>query len=166
MEDLMNWPARLLLCSAAAVGLLSGLCALRPAWAERLGLDFWELPRLERENRQGLCEMAEGKELAARAERRMARRREVVQGLRERRLGLTDAAARFGELNAACPGAEGGLRLLYPGASDEERCCRQVIAWVRKDLAQESPEEAARLAGELEAQLDRLLRGGALRPPR
>jgi hypothetical protein len=89
-----------------------------------------------------------------------------VRGLRERRLGLTDAAARFGELNAASPGAEGGLRLLYPGASDEERCCRQVIAWVRKDLAQESPGEAERLAGALEAQLDRLLRGGARRPRR
>jgi hypothetical protein len=75
-------------------------------------------------------------------------------------MGLLDAAARFRELNAGTDAAR-YQRLYYPGDSDEERCCRQVIEWVKRELECEAPGEAARRTAELEQELtDYLRRGG------
>jgi hypothetical protein len=46
------------------------------------------------------------------------------------RLTLAEAAARFGELHRANPMFRADLwRLQWPGETDEERACREVIFW-------------------------------------
>jgi hypothetical protein len=87
-------------------------------------------------------------------ERRLAR--EVVAG----RLGLVEAAGRFRDLTADEPTFNReSFRRAYPGGSDEERYCRQVIAFVRVALS-EQPGADPSVVGCLEAELqDRLERG-------
>jgi hypothetical protein len=100
----------------------------------------------------------------ARLERqlRVARRRSdakdrVVRRLLAGWLTLPQAAALFGRLNERpedCPGQDG---YLWPGASQEEKLCRQVIAWAREVGRAEavSAKAVARLERELEALLGR-----------
>jgi hypothetical protein len=103
--------------AASAVGLLMVLLPKRPG---RTGIATWNPARLleavAREQRRG--EELDGAVAAAFGccDAKHAVAREVVAG----RMSLTDAAARFQELDAACSGP--GVRLLrssWPGASDE-----------------------------------------------
>jgi hypothetical protein len=82
--------------------------------------------------------------------------RDVAAG----RLGLVEAAAGYRDLTADDPSFNGEVfRRAYPGGSDEERYCRQVIAFVRVTL-HEQPGPDRAVVGRLEAELqDRLERG-------
>jgi hypothetical protein len=75
------------------------------------------------------------------------------------RLGLVEAAGRFRDLTPDPPFNQEVFRRAYPGGSDEERYCRQVIAFVRVAL-REQPGADPSVVGRLEAELqDRLERG-------
>src|SRR5690349_23307631 len=53
----------------------------------------------------------------------------------EGRLTLPGAAARFRDLNRENPGFNWErFRAAYPAASDDERCCRQVVAYIREEV--------------------------------
>jgi len=97
--------------------------------------------------------------------RRIVERQGVVDAVVAGRMDLLQAAARFRHLNDRLP--EGGMvafRAYFPGASDEERLCRQVIHRLRYPGADrdDGPDE---LAARLEAQLNDLLRRGGLTLP-
>jgi hypothetical protein len=62
-------------------------------------------------------------------ERRIRARVVVVERLLERELSLVQAAARFRQLNDNVPEFQVILRR-WPGKSDGERLCRQVLGWV------------------------------------
>jgi hypothetical protein len=75
---------------------------------------------------------------------------EVVAG----RLTLPEAAARYRDLNAANPDFDyRTFERGFAGANEEERCCRQVIARVEAELAND-PERARDLKCQLEAVLE------------
>jgi hypothetical protein len=90
---------------------------------------------------------------------------EVIQRLLDGRITLPEAAAWFKSLNR--PGRN-GLDLLagYPGASEGERLCRQVIAWAKARAETQSYSEAEVVGQRLEAELRaRLERDGEVRLP-
>jgi hypothetical protein len=141
----------------AAFLLLAGLAALAP-WADRL----W---------RQALQDDAIVREAAQRAElerrgrlglARLARKREIAQAVAQGRMPLLEAAARLGALNRLVPEVPWRLyRDVYPGASDEERFCREAIYWVESELPEDDPCEAAAALGRLHEELEgHLQRGG------
>jgi hypothetical protein len=96
---------------------------------------------------------------------RLEAKEEVVRRLLAGRLTLLEAAALFGHLNeepAAWPFQD---NLRWPGASREEKLCRQVLDWAIP-LAREEGGRAVEAADRLEAELAALLaRGGVIRLP-
>jgi hypothetical protein len=86
---------------------------------------------------------------------------EVVEGRRT----LLEAAARFRDLNRQNPGFNWDrFRVVCPGNSDDERCCRQVLAYVRQEV-QDRPGADPALPGRLEAELRDLLGRGDFHLP-
>jgi hypothetical protein len=145
----------------AAFLLLGGLAALVP-WADRLWRHAWQddaivrvaaqRAELERRGRLGLA--------------RLVRKREIGQAVAQGRMPLLEAAARLGALNRMEPELPWRLyRDANPGATDEERFCREAISWAESELPEDDPCEAAAVLRRLEAELDRHLRRGGPRLP-
>jgi hypothetical protein len=83
------------------------------------------LTELEQEQERGRALEVELRQVLARFEFR----REALDNLLAGRLTLREAAARFGAVNRELPeGARLALRDHFAGATDEERCYRQVMA--------------------------------------
>lgn len=161
----MNALTRWIACAVAAPALLFGLCALRPDWAARFGLDVWTMPELEDQTEQGRDRGAriDGHLRLVRATEEDRNR--VDDELLCGRIGLLEAAARYRDLNASVPDNGRDQFPAFPGASDEERCCRQVIQRVGARLRRDSPAEARRVTDALEAELnDHLRKSRAGRP--
>jgi hypothetical protein len=112
---------------------------------------------MKRRAEQGRRELRMVERGVGRVDERAACREEVVAAVCQRRMGLLEAAAHFRRLNED-EATVRYQRLYYAGDSEEERCCRQVIAWVRDRLERDSPEEAVRRAAELEQELTDHLR--------
>jgi hypothetical protein len=95
--------------------------------------------------------------------------REVALGLRS----LREAAALFRELNRLPPEPEEPTLWSgadpppsFPGRTDEERLCRQVVAHVRVTLRHGAPDRAAAVVARLEAEFwEELRQHGAIRLP-
>jgi hypothetical protein len=91
--------------------------------------------------------------------RRIAEKERLAREVAEGRLGLLEAAARFRDLDRQPPEFHWeAFRRTVPGASDEERHCREVIGFVRGLLLDQPGADAAvpyRLEAELRARLDR-----------
>jgi hypothetical protein len=131
-----------------------------------LGLDVWSLPELVTQMASDRQRQATLEEERAVILQRSAVRRQVVAGLEGGRLGLLEAAAQFRDVDVATPDCLHFVRIAYPGNSDEERFCRQVICWARSEVKLRSPKEADRLAAQLEADLqEHLRRDGGVRLP-
>jgi WD40 repeat protein len=93
------------------------------------------------------------------AKNRLAR--EVIDG----RLTLLEAAARFRNLDLKPPPfAWDALRSIYPGASDDELHCREVIFFVRAEQ-RDRPGTDAGIVARLEAELNERLGRGDLHLP-
>jgi hypothetical protein len=87
----------------------------------------------------------------------------IIEELLAGRMDLLRAAALFSALNHRPPEFDWEeFRLLHTGESDEERHCRQVIAWVHGQLGASDPCAALAACDRLEGQLDRHLRAGTL----
>jgi hypothetical protein len=93
---------------------------------------------------------------AGRSEARVGIANDVIDG----RLSLLEGAAAFHELNSRTPALAEVLPEIYKGDSDDERACRQVIAFVKVELESRQGDEGSvdtadavltRLNGELEA---------------
>jgi hypothetical protein len=138
--------------------LLAGLAALALPGARPRGG-----PRAE-----GAAELAwdaEAQRSHAAYRARNQRRAEGARAVAAGRMPLLEAAARFAALNRLPPEVRTDLsRLQYPGASEEERLCRDVIFWAVEEAALSDPCEAAALRGRLEAELGRRLRAGLRLP--
>jgi hypothetical protein len=86
---------------------------------------------------------------------------EVIEG----HLPLPQAAATFRDLNARPPAFNWeAFRQTYPGDSDDERHCREVIQFVRQGV-QLRPDADPAVVGRLEAELQGLLELGKFRLP-
>jgi hypothetical protein len=93
---------------------------------------------------------------------------QLEKDLADGRLTLVQAAAIFRDLDRErrVPPEIEKLRPLFPGASDGERLCRQLIHIVKSGLELEAPARVAEVVERLEAELQELLaRDGNVRLP-
>jgi hypothetical protein len=151
---------RLVLVWALVAGLPAGglgLAALR-------GTDFWALPD---DGAGARGRPGEGPDdRAARVTVRLTEKHRVAAEVIEGQLGLLEAARHYRDLNEQPPPFYWeGFRHNFPGRSDDERHCRQVIAFVKGALPEHRGADPA-LVARLEAELEDLLRQGDLRLPR
>jgi hypothetical protein len=90
----------------------------------------------------------------------------VARAVLAGRLSLPEAASQFLALRREVQASYPNVPRLADDLSEEEDTCREVIAWVRAELAGD-PERAREVTVRLEAELDAHLRRGPLRlPPR
>jgi hypothetical protein len=109
-----------------------------------------------------LEKQAAARERVAVTMERRRQAREVAEEAEEGRLALRDGAARLRNLYRAAPDFPWGtVERRFPGASDEERCCRLLIGEVRA-LESRDGERANAAARRLEADLENELRQGTL----
>jgi hypothetical protein len=87
--------------------------------------------------------------LLARSEERYA----IVIQLSEGRLSLFEAAAAFKRLNSLPSPSNHNCLWAFPGASDDERVCRQVICWLAVNTYQLPPSQRQIVLDRLEAEL-------------
>lgn len=84
-------------------------------------------------------------------------KKRVIKATLEGRLTLHEAAAQFQNLNLLCPEYDWqNFRRLFPGRTDEERHCRQVLACLKQEAGDHSPpayELVARLEREFEREI-------------
>lgn len=85
--------------------------------------------------------------------------RNVIAG----QLSLVQAAALFGALNQVPP-QTASWHFRFPGATDEERLCRQVLEYVHWEL-DKAPDRGDAILARFEADLNQELRTGAIRLP-
>ena len=159
----MNTLPRCILWAFATQTLLFGACAARPDLAERLDLNVWTIPEKQRQVSQAQLDMDRDDVRLHEGFVRLETRERTADAVAAGQIGLIEAAARFRELNATALPSTMTLRDCFPGDSEEERCCRQVIAWVKVHLTQKSATEAERVAQRLEEELSEQLRSAASR---
>jgi hypothetical protein len=127
-----------------------------------LSLSPWDLGQL---SAQLGTEHQRDEELTALLQRvdvRLAGKNAVADVVREGRLDLLEAAARFRDLQAADPSFDWDrFREYTPGATDEERLARAVIGFVAN--SPDADPGPAELVGRLKAELAARLRDGTLR---
>jgi hypothetical protein len=70
-------------------------------------------------------------------------RQQITSDVIDGRLSLLEAAAAFRDLNLESP----ALVVTYPGSSEGEKACREVIAWVRVELEARTRESGAKKSG-------------------
>ena len=78
-------------------------------------------------------------------------RQKVVEDLIAGQISLPNAAAKFEELNATYAGGTAAV-LSFPGVSEEESRCRQIIGQV-KVMFENRPSESSAIVERLEAEL-------------
>lgn len=97
-------------------------------------------------------------EAALVVQQRMKAKTKVVERLVAGELTLVQAAAWFRQLNDTPWEHRCDYRRQWPGNSDGEKLCRQVIAWTRSDLQFRMPEsQASALLCQLEGELEMIL---------
>ncbi|MFO0844183.1 MAG: hypothetical protein U0797_17570 [Gemmataceae bacterium] len=99
------------------------------------------------------------------AHRREQERHRLAVGVSRGRMPLPEAAARWMALHRQAPLDLGKFRDAHAGTSDEERYCRGMIELVTDLLSDEDPCSAQAVRGQLERELDGLLRRGPLSLP-
>src|SRR5712691_10131221 len=143
----MKGLARFILCIGFAIGMLVGLNWLAPGFVAGLGLDSEGLFDLAVANERARLHT---EELVARDRQFVANlegKQQVLRELLDERLTLREAAARFQELNEACPAYDWErFRENFPGRTTEERHCRQVLVAVRPYLESNHSASRDRLA--------------------
>ncbi len=143
--------AWLALLVSLACGLAFALLGVPGGWSGGPGDGFLADVLAEAERGSRLDE------LSGAYARRIFAKHGLVEDVIAGRLSLRQAAARFRDLNEQPPAFDRERFLsLYPGADDDERHCREVLAWVL-DQSQGNLDTdlAARLETELQAVLDR-----------
>ncbi len=134
--------------------VLVGVTHANPEWPLESGLDFWNVSQYQAEldayrrindNLDQLC-------VAVR--HRNETKQHVLQEVVSERLTLAQAAIEIRELTASNPGFLTVSRRAYPGCSDDELYCRNVIASVR-NLALPAA-QCDRVVSGLNAQLEAL----------
>jgi hypothetical protein len=142
------------LSSVALLGMaLAAMNQYRPAWAARMGMDWWSLPELQAEVRDGQERSAELGARSAAANARLTGKNAVIEAFRAGRLTLLQAAARFRDINETRHDSCAS----FAGATAEERLCRQVISWAEAAARDESLNASQQTRRRLGAELDALL---------
>ena len=134
----------------ALISLVAGLLGIMVfLWS---CTDFWRVLAEEDDRTAALAAWTDAMAYKTQARERIAR--EVIAGRRS----LVQGAACFRVLNQISADHMPRLRAFYPGCSDEECLCLQVIARVEAILTVERPEQAEGIATRLRAELEAELR--------
>jgi hypothetical protein len=152
----MKYASRL--CATAGVAGVAALsCLVCRDAARETGLDFWRLPEWRRQAEDGLRRGEELEAQLAAVRQCYAAKRQALAEVVAERLTLREAAARFRQADLVNPIFPwDAFPDLYPGDTDGERHCREVIHHVRLELRDEPARAAAvvaRLEGELQGYL-------------
>jgi hypothetical protein len=151
-----------LLRKTLRAGPLAVLAACCVALTLSRGPDFWAAPASD-----GADPDADNQELDKLYQalrQRVAEKERLAAQVAEGRLALPDAAARFRDLDRQPPPFYWDrFRRSYPGCSDEERHCREVISYVQALRGRSG--QGAVVVARLEAELRDLLDRGDLRLP-
>jgi hypothetical protein len=94
--------------------------------------------------------------LTTRAEvtqKRIQAKEAIIRDLLAERLTLLEAARQFKKLNETPVTFQDNYRAHFPGRSDGEKLCRQVLAWTESGLKQLTPSLAERLQYKFEEEL-------------
>ncbi len=122
----------------SSVVLAVGGRLIAPCLHVELGMDWWNqsdqyrLQVTEQERAEAMAQQDE--RLIERINAKSALTEKVIAG----QLSLVEAAAGFGNINDMPAEHAGDYRCAFPGASDGEILCHQVIAWVSCELASRS----------------------------
>jgi hypothetical protein len=126
-------------------------------WAASRAIDPWSRPwdDLAEAQRRGESLDHALQDRLRRVEATQALARDLAGG----RVRLLEAAARLRDLDRGAPGFNWeAFRLSFPGVSDDERHCREMIEWVRAVNLVDAPQDEAtprRLEAELREHIDR-----------
>ena len=143
------------------MGLLIRLLVLGLLGATLIGVvqarpDFLGIAALS-ETQEYIARMAQRREaLSRRAEliqQRSDAKQVIIRELLDDKLTLLQAARRFKDLNETPITCQDNYRLRYPGRSDGEKVCRQVLAWMDLDLAGLPPDQGKALSHRYEQEL-------------
>jgi hypothetical protein len=128
------------------------LAAAVPAllWAEPAWLQAWTGAREPHGQESGETRRRDGEVYR----RRIVAKEGVIEALLEGRLTLLQAARWFQLLNEQPANCPDDYRDFFPGRSDGEKLCRQVLCWARPRLEEGPPSRAQALMAQLEAELE------------
>jgi hypothetical protein len=124
---------------------LPGLAEIQEQWAS-----LSEVPGIQRQERKREEELDL---YAATLRRRSAMKHEVVRQLLAGRFTLPEAASRIRGLDAELLGKVIACSPSYPGSSEGERRCRQLIAWIRLQCKDPSSGDLQTAVARLESEL-------------
>jgi hypothetical protein len=150
--------ARPLVVAAVVVACLAGVAYARPALVTDLGLDFWNVPALQARLDQDVRHHRELDAKDVEVLRRIEIKEGVIADLIAGRMSLPEATTHFKVLNIGRPDYMTIIRAGYPGATDDERLSRNVLAFVEAHLRCRRANDRSiveRLTRELERRLAR-----------
>jgi hypothetical protein len=127
------------------------LPAANPKWARSVGLDVWNFSRLEQEAEEARAESLDLIVTDGEVQQRIAVKEALISDLIEGRTTLAEVTDRFAAMNKAYPEYVAVIRANFAGRTDRERTARNVIAYARCRIANET--ERVRVLGRLEAEL-------------
>jgi len=115
---------------AVALFVVCGTVAIaRPGALAQAGLDFWSLPALNQEIEAVEADNQELTEAANATLRRIETKEEIVKDLIHGETDLLHAAVQFRNLNAVYAEYMDLLHMKFPGRTDDECVCRNVIEY-------------------------------------
>lgn len=133
----------------AALALLAG----HPTLAKSIGADVWNVPALNDQLRESSDLNAQLDDEDEEVRHRIAMKEAIIGELIASRATLAETTAKFIELNAARPEYVTTIRATYPGATDEEKAARNVIAYA---LARAPASGYEALSQRLDAELQQM----------
>jgi hypothetical protein len=150
--------SRLAVILGVPVALAAGFALLPSRWTDGLGLCGWEPSGLRRELVETYQRRREMKHQIEIANRRIEARQRVIEEVIAGRETLLGAAASLRAIDATPPDFEQKYPKSFPGNSDGERLCREVITRVVNVLKVQASDQAGPFAARLEAELQEHLR--------
>jgi hypothetical protein len=161
-------PRKTLFRLSVGASLLSALLAcgsyVYPTWSARLGLNLTVWREAEGDLERACRRRETLNEHTRLVQQDLEAKCRVNEELRNDRLTLLEAAARFRDMGHSCLDPEGALfRQFYAGQTDTERWCRKVISYMR--AVSPAHTDGASRADQLEAELSQRLAQGPLELP-
>ncbi|MFL5342289.1 MAG: hypothetical protein ACJ8F7_19250 [Gemmataceae bacterium] len=156
---------RIALLASSLFAVVAGAAYAAPEWSQRVGADFWNVPRLMSQTANLDQQGEQLNSQCAGAEWRAELKTGMATDLLAGRVTLAEASARCRELNAGTPYFLPECRRLYPTASDDELYCRNVMDTLRNQFPGESPVRSCLTRCEAELERLRVAGGGEVRLP-
>jgi len=146
----------LVVCVAGSAVI--GAAYAQSGWAASLSTEWRSVCELEQTIEEQVRVRLELDEQWEQVVKRTERRRRVVAEIEAEHITLLQAAAEFRALNESLPARSSSCDSAYPGSSEGERLCRNVIRLVQIDLSERTPSLAAAKTKQLEGELQTLMK--------